>query len=82
MKKTVTVVRSVLTPKVMARQTQAPPIAVLAAMYVGFRAMGVGGLLLLPLALLFGAQLWSSGALGEIRAFLRQQSVVEFYKME
>ena len=49
----VTVVRSILTPKVMADQADLPPLAALAAMYVGFRAAGVGGMVLLPLAVLF-----------------------------
>lgn len=45
-------VRSVLEPKVMASQAGLPPLATLAAMYVGFRLMGVGGMLLFPIALL------------------------------
>ncbi len=55
----VTVVRSILTPKVMAHQADLPPLAALAAMYVGFRAAGVGGMVLLPLMVLFARQFWA-----------------------
>lgn len=78
----VTVVRSVLTPKVMAGQGQVHPLAALAAMYGGFRLAGVGGMLLFPLALLFVQQLRLAGIFSEIRAFLRQDSVVKSCRME
>ena len=57
----VTVVRSILTPKVMAHQADLPPLAALAAMYVGFRAAGVGGMVLLPLMVLFVRQFLAGG---------------------
>lgn len=77
-----TVVYSVLAPKVMARQAQAPPLAALAALYVGFRVMGVGGMLVFPLLLLFWRQLSAAGILAEIKGFLRGRTVVQSDKME
>lgn len=77
-----TVVRSVLTPKVMAHQGAVHPLAALAAMYVGFRLAGVGGMVLFPLGLVFARQLYDAGIFREIRAFLRDDSVVESYRME
>ena len=53
----IAVVRSVLEPKVMAAQVGLPPLVALAAMYVGFRVMGVAGMVLLPLAVLVVKQL-------------------------
>lgn len=56
-------VRSVLEPRLMAAQAGLPPLAALAAMYVGFRALGVAGMLLLPVALLLIKQLHDGGYL-------------------
>lgn len=47
----ISLVRSVLEPKIMAAQVDLPPLAALAAMYVGFCAFGVAGMVL-----------WSHGA--------------------
>ena len=47
----ISAVRSLLEPKVMAAQAGLPPLAALAAMYAGFRALGVAGMILLPMAL-------------------------------
>ena len=46
----ISAVRSLLEPKVMAAQAGLPPLAALAAMYAGFRALGVAGMILLPMA--------------------------------
>ena len=54
-------VRSLLEPKVMAAQAGLPPLTALAAMYLGFSLFGVGGMLLLPMLLLFFKQLQDSG---------------------
>lgn len=59
----ITVVRSVLEPKLMAAQSGVPPLASLAAMYAGFRALGVGGMVLCPIALLLIKQLHDAGTL-------------------
>ena len=50
-------VRSVLTPKLLASHSGLPPIASLFAMYLGFCTFGVGGMLLFPFLLLLAAQI-------------------------
>ena len=60
----ISAVRSLLEPKVMAAQAGLPPLAALAAMYAGFRALGVAGMILLPMALLFVKQLHDEGYVG------------------
>ena len=60
----ISAVRSLLEPKVMAAQAGLPPLASLAAMYAGFRALGVAGMILLPMALLFVKQLHDEGYVG------------------
>ena len=60
----ISAVRSLLEPKVMAAQAGLPPLAALAAMYAGFRALGVTGMILLPMALLFVKQLHDEGYAG------------------
>ena len=57
----ITLVRGLLEPKVMAAQAGLPPLAALLAMYAGFAAFGVPGMVLLPLALLVLAQLRADG---------------------
>ena len=57
----ISLVRSVLEPKIMAAQVDLPPLAALAAMYVGFCAFGVAGMVLCPMALLCVKQLHDSG---------------------
>ena len=59
----ITLVRSIMEPKVMAAQAGLPPLAALLAMYVGFCSLGVAGLLLFPVALLFVKQLHDAGYL-------------------
>ena len=49
-------VRNALDASLLSAQAGLPPIASLAAMYLGFRAFGVGGMILLPFLLLLGAQ--------------------------
>lgn len=60
----ISAVRSLLEPKVMAAQAGLPPLAALAAMYAGFRALGGAGMILLPMALLFVKQLHDEGYVG------------------
>lgn len=60
----ISAVRSLLEPKVMAAQAGLPPLAALAAMYAWFRALGVAGMILLPMALLFVKQLHDEGYVG------------------
>lgn len=50
-------VRNIMEPKVMAAQAGLPPIASLAAMYLGFCLFGVSGMLLFPFLLLLISQL-------------------------
>lgn len=59
----IALVRSVMEPKLVAAQAGLPPLAALVAMYVGFCALGVAGMLLFPLALLFIKQLHDAGLL-------------------
>jgi sporulation integral membrane protein YtvI len=54
-------VRSSLEPRIMAAQAGLPPLAALAAMYVGFRTLGVGGMVLLPVLLLLVKRLHDAG---------------------
>ena len=57
----ISVVRSVLEPKLMAAQAGLPPLASLCAMYVGFCAMGVAGRGLARMARMLGKQLRDGG---------------------
>ena len=59
----ITLVRSIMEPKIMASQAGLPPLAALLAMYVGFCSLGVAGMLLFPVALLFVKQLQDAGIL-------------------
>ena len=59
----ITLVRTVMEPKIVASQAGLPPLAALMAMYVGFCALGVAGMLLFPVALLFIKQLHDAGFL-------------------
>lgn len=59
----ITLVRNLLEPKIMASQAGLPPIAALAAMYVGFRTLGIAGMILFPVALLLLKQLHDTGYL-------------------
>ena len=59
----ITLVRSFLEPKVMAAQVDLPPLAALMAMYIGFCTLGVAGMILFPVALLFLKQLRDTGYL-------------------
>jgi len=59
----ITLVRSVMEPRIVAAQAGLPPLAALLAMYVGFCSLGVAGMLLFPLALLFIKQLHDAGVL-------------------
>lgn len=54
----VTLVRSLLEPRLVGRQAGLPPLAALISLYAGFRAFGVLGLLLAPLAAVVVWQLW------------------------
>jgi len=59
----IALVRSVTEPRIMAAQAGLPPLAALMAMYVGFRTLGIGGMLLLPILLLLIKQLHDAGYL-------------------
>lgn len=56
-------VHSFLEPKLMGKSGGLPPLAALLAMYVGFSALGVGGMVLGPVALLMVKQLHDRGVL-------------------
>ena len=57
----VSAVRSLLEPRLVGRKAGLPPLAALLAMYVGFRAFGVWGMIFSPLAAIFLKQLHDSG---------------------
>ena len=54
----VTVLRSCIQPKLLGDQLGLHPLASLASIYVGWRAAGVWGMLLLPVAAITAKQLW------------------------
>lgn len=54
----VTVLRSCIQPKLLGDQLGLHPLASLASIYVGYRAGGVWGMLLLPVAAITAKQLW------------------------
>ena len=56
-------VRSIMEPKLMAQSAGLPPLPALMAMYVGFCAMGVAGMILGPILLLLIKQLHDGGYL-------------------
>ena len=56
-------VRSIMEPKLMAKSAGLPPLPALLAMYVGFCAMGVAGMILGPILLLLLKQLHDGGYL-------------------
>lgn len=56
-----TLSHSLLEPRLLAGQAGLPPLSALLAMYVGFRLMGIGGMLLMPILLLLVKQLSDAG---------------------
>lgn len=56
-------VHSIMEPKLMAQSAGLPPLPALVAMYVGFCAMGVAGMILGPILLLLVKQLHDGGYL-------------------
>ncbi len=56
-----TLSHTLLEPRLLAGQVGLPPLSALLAMYVGFRLMGVGGMLAMPLLLLLLKQLADAG---------------------
>lgn len=57
----VSIVRSLLEPKLVGKRAGLPPLAALFAMYVGFQAFGVWGMILSPLAAVLIKQLHDGG---------------------
>ncbi|WP_130869089.1 sporulation integral membrane protein YtvI [Intestinimonas massiliensis (ex Afouda et al. 2020)] len=57
----VTLMRSLLEPRLVGQRVGLHPLAALAGMYVGFQAFGVAGMILAPLALVLAKQLWTCG---------------------
>jgi len=55
--------RSLLEPRLMAAQAGLPPLSALLAMYLGFSLFGIGGMLVLPILLMFLKQLRDGGHL-------------------
>ena len=56
----VTLVRTLLEPKLVGKRVGLHPLAALAAMYVGFQVFGVAGMILAPLGAVVGKQAWES----------------------
>ncbi|NLU25508.1 MAG: sporulation integral membrane protein YtvI [Clostridiales bacterium] len=59
----ISLVRSIMEPKIMAAQAGLSPLVALAAMYIGFCTFGVVGMILFPILLLFIKQLHDGGYL-------------------
>ncbi len=59
----VSLVRSLLEPKLVGDKVGLPPLAALFAMYLGFKALGVPGMILAPLAAIFVKRLHDSGVI-------------------
>jgi len=59
----VTVVRSLLEPRLVGAKIGLPPIAALAAIYVGFCALGVAGMIVFPIALIMIKRLNDRGVI-------------------
>ena len=57
----VTAVRSILEPRLVGGKLGLHPLLALAAMYVGFQAFGVAGMILAPLAAAAGKSAWDAG---------------------
>jgi len=57
----ITLSHSLLEPKLVAAQVGLPPLAALMAMYLGYSLFGIGGMILLPIALLAIKQLQDGG---------------------
>lgn len=57
----VSAVRGLLEPKLVGDRVGLPPLAALVAMYVGFRAFGVGGMILTPILAMFVKELHDCG---------------------
>ena len=55
------IVHTLLEPRLLAGQADLPPITALLAMYLGFRFMGVGGMILFPIVLLLLKQFQDAG---------------------
>lgn len=55
------IVRNVAEPRLISAQTGLPSVASLAAMYLGFRAFGVAGMILFPFLLLLASQVRAAG---------------------
>lgn len=58
---TLMLMRSLLEPRLVGRQTGLHPLAALAGMYAGFQAFGMLGMVLAPLLLVLAKQLWVCG---------------------
>lgn len=56
----ITVVRSILEPRLMAKGAGLPPLGSLMALYLGFRLAGVAGMVLFPVALLLLKELYDA----------------------
>lgn len=55
------IVHTLLEPRLLAGQADLPPITALLAMYLGFRFLGVGGMILFPVVLLLLKQFQDAG---------------------
>ncbi len=57
------IVHTLLEPRLLAGQADLPPITALLAMYLGFRFLGVGGMILFPVVLLLLKQFQDAGVI-------------------
>lgn len=59
-----TLSRQALEPRLVGKQTGLPPLLTLLALYIGFRTVGVAGMILFPLGVIFLKQVWDHADLG------------------
>ena len=59
----ITLVHSLLEPRLLADQAELPPITALFCMYLGFQFFGISGMILLPVLLLLAKQLQDAGVI-------------------
>ena len=55
--------RQALEPRLIGRQIGLNPLVTLMALYIGFRTVGIAGMILFPISVMFLKQLWDHSGL-------------------
>lgn len=66
------IVRQFVEPKVVGESLGLHPLVTLLAMYIGYRLLGLAGMILLPIITLFIIQLYNAGAFNRIKEILKK----------